>query len=412
MSSDRPSTPSDATVASEVDTLSTAGRFKTACLVIVLILLPVLLVINPLVMSLAVKEKARFELPYIILLDLFVIGILWLCNAYLRDGLGRQFRKIIAALIALPFFLGAVELLLVHTRALWVPVVHGASTPIAKEKEIEPDMRLGWRLRPGFAQERRGRNYVTIDDSGRRSIPKRSSVDVPTLHAFGDSFLFGMGVFQDENALNLVATQLKDRINVSNYAVNGYGLEQMLLRFEEVLESVKPGDLVLFSPISDDIRRNLIGMAQVCAHERAGLTAGRFPRLTEDGWQFEEIAHYCPELRLPFADLFWSIGEDIGWVERRLIANADRVMARAKRHAEVRGARFLLLFQPMQKECRKGRFDLNISRLALKPDDLLKACDRLAPMQDYTRAPKDHHWNADGHRWLADALVAYLEPKL
>ena len=412
MPTDLSSMPSDARTSSDVDSLRTGRRFKTPCLLIALVLLPVLLVINPLVMTLAVKEKARLELPYVILLDFFIIGILWLCNAYLRDGRDPQFRRVVAALVALPFLLGAVEIILLNTRALWVPFVHEGATTIAKTKEIKPDDRLGWRLRPGYRQERSGRDFIIIDDHGRRFIPEHAAMNVPTLHAFGDSFLFGMGVFQADNALNLVATRLEDRVKILNYAVNGYGLEQMVLRLEDVLETVEPGDLVLFAPISDDIRRNLIGMAQVCGHDRAGLTAGRFPRLAADGWQFEEIAHYCPELRLPFADLFWSIGDDIGWVERRLLANADRLMARAKQRAESKGARFLLLFQPMQKECRRGRFDLDIEAMSLKPDDLLSACDRLAPQRDYTRSPSDHHWNAEGHRWLADALVSYLVTKL
>jgi lysophospholipase L1-like esterase len=404
--------PTDAHAPIEAETPVKATRFRTPCLMIALSLLPVLLVINPIVMALAVKEKARFELPYVLLLDLLIIGILWLCNAYLRDGHDRQFRRIVASLIALPFLLGGIELLLLKTRATWVPLVHGDPPPFTKEKEIEPDARLGWRLRPGYEREKGGRAYITVDGEGRRFIPHSPDTGKPTLHAFGDSFLFGMGVFQAENALNLVADRLDDRISILNYAVNGYGLDQMLLRLEEVLDTVQPGDLVLFAPISDDLRRNLIGMAQVCAHHDVGLTAGRFPRLVADAWRFEATADYCPELRLPFADLFWSIGEDIGWVERRLLDNADRLMARAKRLSEARGATFLLLFQPMQKECRKGRFDLDISRLSVRPDDLLSACDRLDPERDYTRGARDHHWNAEGNRWLADALTAYLKPKL
>ena len=393
-------------------TSANAKRFQTPCLIISLTLLSVLLVINPAVMMLAVKAKARLELPYVLFLDLLIIGILWLCNAYLRDGLDRQFRRIVTALIALPFLLGGLELLLLETRAVWTHLVKGNPSPLAREREIEPDTRLGWRLRSGFEQQKGGRLYISIDDQARRRLPGSLDPDLRTLHAFGDSFLFGMGVYQDELALALVAAELNEQINILNYAVNGYGLEQMLLRFEQVLDTVESGDLVLFAPITDDLRRNLIGMAQVCAHDSAGLTAGRFPQLVADAWRFEATASYCPELRLPLADLFWSIGEDIGWVERRLLANADRLMARAKRLAESRGANFLLLFQPLQKECRKGRFDLDISQLSVQPDDLLLACDRLKLDRDYTLRPGNHHWNAEGNRWLADVLIAYLEPRL
>jgi hypothetical protein len=391
------------------DAPANTRRFKTLCLIIALTLLPVLLVINPAVMLVAIKEKARLELPYVIALDLLIITILWLCNAYLRDGHHRQFRRVVATLIALPFLLGGIELLLQETRAIWTPVFKGEQAPLAREREIEPDARLGWRLRPGFEQQKGERISIVIDDDGRRQIAVPVDPQLPTLHAFGDSFLFGMGVYQEETALALVATDLKGRINVLNYAVNGYGLEQMLLRFEQVLHTVRRGDLVLFAPISDDLRRNLIGMAQVCEHHNVGLTAGRFPRLAENEWRFEATAHLCPELRLPFSDLFWSIGEDVGWVERRLVDNANRLMARAERLAETQGATFLLLFQPLQKECRKGRFDLDISRLSAQPDDLLKACARLDPDRDYTLRPGDHHWNAEGNRWLADALIAYLD---
>lgn len=407
MSLDLRSTKADSGVFPEDAASSGQFRFKTPCLVIALVLISILLVINPLVMTFLVKEKARFELPYVLLVDTLVVGVLWRCNAYLRDGDDRQFRIVTAALIAFPFVLGAAEVLLLEFRALWVPFIHGESPTVPKASEVEPHPALGWTLRPGYAE----RPGLMIDDQGRRHITQTAGADKPTLHAFGDSFLFGMGVSQEQNALNLVASAFDQRINVLNYAVNGYGLEQMLLRFEEALETVDPGDLVLFSPISDDLRRNLIAKSQVCVHDRVGLTADRFPRLVNDQWQFEQIADHCPELRLPLADLAWSLGEDLGWVENTLLDNADHLMARAKRLAEARGATFLLLFQPMLKECRKGRFDLDVSRLSVPHDHLLDACNRLEEGIVYTRR-SDHHWNARGHRWLADALIDYLEPRL
>lgn len=412
MSSDLQSTSADPRPLPEADTTPLPRRFRTSCLVIALILIPILLVINPLVMTLLVKEKARLELPYVLLIDILLLGVLWLCNTYLRDGHDRQFRLIIASLIALPVVLSMAEFMLLEFRAIWVPVVHGSPPLAAKSKEIQPHPRLGWTLRSGYEVRKGGRTFLITDDQGRRHVPQTADADKPTLHVFGDSFLFGMGVFQEQNALNLVAETFDGRINVLNYAVNGYGLEQMLLRFEEVSGTLNPGDLVLFSPISDDLRRNLIAKSQVCVHHRVGLTAGRFPRLVKDQWQFEMIADHCPELRLPLTDLVRSLGEDFGWIEQILIGNADRLMARAKRLAEARGARFFLLFQPMQKECRKGRFDLDISRLTVAYDHLLQACEKLEPDLIYTRRSDDHHWNARGHRWLADALIAYLEPKL
>jgi hypothetical protein len=70
------------------------------------------------------------------------------------------------------------------------------------------------------------------------------------IHFFGDSFTFGYGVTNDNTALNLLAKNINHKFNIQNYGVGGYSLELMYLRLIDLMDEVKPGDVVVFSPIS------------------------------------------------------------------------------------------------------------------------------------------------------------------
>ncbi|MGI9449699.1 MAG: hypothetical protein ACR2QH_03480, partial [Geminicoccaceae bacterium] len=187
------------------------------------------------------------------------------------------------------------------------------------------------------------------------------------------------------------------------------GLEQMVLRLEAAASTIKPGDLVIISPITNDLRRNLITKQLVCTHYDEGFSSDRFPRWDDGHWRYEALQDHCPELGLPMAKLYGIIKKNLGITERELVANADQIMHRAKRVTEEKAATFALVFQPNHKECRKGRFDIDVKALTVPFHDLMDACDDFDPSIDYTLTPTDYHWNEQGHRWLADNIGDFIE---
>lgn len=383
-----------------------AHRAKSLCLLIFVSLIPVLLICNPLVLGAVLKDEAAIELVYILLLDLLVLGLMWLCYRFVRTGSRFYHRAALTGLIALPLILGGAEALILHCRADYQRLTGAKERPdVPKTALLQRDGRFGWSLRPHAAADPPD---IVIDGAGRRQIAEPAKTATATIHAFGDSFLFGQGVAQRHNALNLLAERFHDRAGVLNYAVSGYGLEQMVLRLEAAA-TVKPGDLVLIAPITNDLRRNLITRQLVCTHYQAGFAGERFPRWADGQWRFERLDDHCPELGLPISRLLGVLKESLGITERQLVANADQLLHHAKRLTEARGAAFALVFQPNYKECRKGRFDIDLEALTVPFHHLMPACDDFDPALDYMLSPTDYHWNEHGHRWLANALGRFIE---
>jgi hypothetical protein len=78
----------------------------------------------------------------------------------------------------------------------------------------------------------------------RRDLFRRSSDVQAVLSSWGDLF---------SECLERVA-----------YGVMAYGLEQMFLRLRAAKDEIRPGDLVIFTPVSRDLTRNLIDKDFVC----------------------------------------------------------------------------------------------------------------------------------------------------
>jgi lysophospholipase L1-like esterase len=70
---------------------------------------------------------------------------------------------------------------------------------------------------------------------------------------FGDSFTDGEGVSNDERFSDLLERELPG-VEVLNFGLDGSGLDQQVLIYEEMLDRFG-GDLVLFCPLVENIRR-------------------------------------------------------------------------------------------------------------------------------------------------------------
>ena len=382
-------------------------RRKRRCLLIFITFLPVLLVVNPLAFWLVLPEEASFELAYVLLFDVLALIIMWLCYRHVQTGRAVFHGSAVASVFLLPLVLIAAEALMLQNRAAYHRLKGVDERPDASPMStLQRHDSFGWWLRPGA--ETRSPSII-VDDQGRRHTEPPAEGVTRTIHVFGDSFVFGQGVGQDGLATNLLAKKFRDQAAILNYAVSGYGLEQMALRLEAAVEAIKPGDLVLIVPITNDFYRNLINKQLVCTHYEGGLGSDRFPKLVEGEWRYEQLEDHCPELGLPFKGLLEAVRKNTGITERRLLANADRIMHRARHIAHQKGAAFALIFQPNVKECQKGRFDIDLDGLTVPHHHLMASCQDFEPGIAYTLSAEDYHWNENGHRWLANALGDFIE---
>jgi hypothetical protein len=372
-----------------------------------------LLVLNPVAIHLT--TGLRSLAAYTAFLDLWLVLIIGAGIVYLRGG-----RRLFAGLL-----IGAIATLLPAMFVAEVALVlvrHGYGDRLLGDvpEIFQPDPELIYTLIPGAQDQHTSLGnfdvvYV-IDDAGRKAIPSNGDA-ARHLHVFGDSFTFGFGVANEDTWPNLLDDRLGDDVDVLNYGVIGYSLEQMLLSLERNRERVAPGDLVLFTPMSDDLARSLAGRAYVCGGQIRSEGNEMFPVLEENGgWRMADLADECSflfdtvlansPLPIGFGALYRTWRSEGN--HQQMIDNAERIFARAEAVAEERGASFELVFIATPDECAAGRLAFDLSALERSWTSLLPACPAGRDEAQALRFPFDGHWNPKGHAWAAEAVFEAL----
>lgn len=129
------------------------------------------------------------------------------------------------------------------------------------DRVLEPHPRLGWAPRPGDSGWHRSPGNFDvaygIDADGLRRTWSRGTAR-SRIWLFGDSFSFGAGVGDDDTFASVMARDwLAPDVHVKNAGVAAYGLPQQVQRLADLEDRIEPGDLVLFTPISNDLERTL-----------------------------------------------------------------------------------------------------------------------------------------------------------
>jgi hypothetical protein len=90
----------------------------------------------------------------------------------------------------------------------------------------------------------------------------------------------------------------------------------------------------------------------------------------------------------------------------KLVANADLIFAMAAALAKERGAAFFLLFLVGADECKSGAYYFDLDRLETPFTSLMPSCPEDPAA---LRFAIDPHYNEAGQRWLAAAILDFLE---
>jgi hypothetical protein len=127
---------------------------------------------------------------------------------------------------------------------------------IKPNPHYEPDPELGYRLVPGKYQRtysRRARNSSewerlvlneTIKHDGTRWTGECEPSSTANVYIFGDSWVFGHGV-NDEQTFAFLFQQARKDLCVRLFAVGGYGMTQSFIQFHRLLDRIKPNDIVI-----------------------------------------------------------------------------------------------------------------------------------------------------------------------
>ena len=144
------------------------------------------------------------------------------------------------------------------------PVDNDNQTPPAQYDEL-----LGWIPNYGIRQDG-GKLYTIVDGNIRSNGPgQQDSHGRRKILVAGDSFAFGYEVNDHEAWPSYLEDLLNNRMasgSVANYqvingGVSGYGMDQIVLRAEQLAKEHKP-ELVILSFIPDDVLRGELSVRQ------------------------------------------------------------------------------------------------------------------------------------------------------
>lgn len=385
---------------------------RTVAIYVVIVCVSTVLVINPAVVYWLTGLRS-FAL-YVALLDLWLAITAAAAVLYLKRGRAGYFWLTLGALAALPPVMLAGEIGYTLFRHQYADRLLGQIAPIYRD-----DPQLIYTHLPNA----RGRHvsmgnfdvtYET-DALGRKKI--EPSPDARwSVHVFGDSFAFGFGVANRDTWLNLLARKLQPEANVFNYGVVGYGLEQMYLSLERHRDQIRPGDLVIFAPVADDLARGLAGRHYVCGGQIRAERSEMFPKFEDGAWTTVRLSDECSFLLdtvlanspfpIGFGALYRSLTRQS--THRAMIDEADRIFALAADLAAAQDARFEVVFLATPEECRRNALSIALDRLQTSYRSLMPYCPDHPAEVEALKFPHDGHWNPTGHRWAADALYDLL----
>ncbi len=397
------------------------SKSRTFSIYVVLIVFSVLVVLNPVVFSLYLNLPTMPAI-YLLVFDFAIASIGVLCILHLKTRRRAYVITSVIGVLCLPFLLGLTEVTLTYVHLAYGDKWNG----IEYQNVHEPDPVLGWRLIPNTKGRHRFRGnfdvFYNIDEKGRKAIPQNRGAK-RKVYFFGDSFTFGQGVTNEDTALNLLAARIGDQFNVLNYGVMGYGLAQMLARLRFNLAAIEPGDLIVFSPLSSDIRRNLIHKGHLC---KLILRKGRFsgelvqsvPVFRNGRWDIIQIREECGLLEsLLLASYTMPMGILYRWYRDMkfgdtILDHADQILTEAARLVQQRGGHFLLVFFVTPAECERQSFTVDVHRLKMPFVSLMPFCPEDPETLKSLRFPNDPHWSPEGNRWAARALEQVLRARL
>ena len=124
---------------------------------------------------------------------------------------------------------------------------------------LVPDSNLGWSPNPNYGKEDKLYKYnidgIRVNDLNKTYIEK----DVIRVAIFGDSYIHGDEVNFEETIGKYLETIFQNnniKIEVLNFAVSGYGMDQAFLRYKEINNKFKP-DIILLGVQFENVKRHV-----------------------------------------------------------------------------------------------------------------------------------------------------------
>ncbi len=279
------------------------------------------------------------------------------------------------------------------------------------------DDKLGWKLIANASARYSvpGEFDITYetDENGFRKIKNTAENPDFSIYFFGDSFTFGDWVKNEDTFTSIIKEKyLTKEINVYNAGVDGYGIVQMFQRFLMLEDQIQPGDLVIFTPISDDIKRNLTDFAKPYFVKFSNtMKVDSFP-FFDNG----EIRYRKMENSLYNKLKFIAITAEYTGTFFRSIRNtfisdttkeAQEMIKIIEQKTKLKGGKFFLFFLPETGERLNKTYTEDIS--GFNYFDIMHFFPSEEEKLNKLRLNKeDQHYSIRGHEIAAKAIVETL----
>jgi hypothetical protein len=278
-----------------------------------------------------------------------------------------------------------------------------------QSRYLVPDPDLGWRMRPEHETIVETSEYRVLYRSNalgfrdeRRAPPRPGDRRIALV---GDSFAFGQGVAFEQSFGALIDARLPAAV-VDNFALQAYGIDQMWLAERTLALPLEPV-LLIVAFISDNFSRSLTAYRHDVGFNKPlfALDGGKLREQTADDrpaawlWWLENQSRLWAGVRqmVRLVGHYHPIG---GWWElNRAILDEIRADGRSS------GVRVLFVYLPTRSP---RPFPALADYMQATSADFLDLGETDAAVSRALTFPEDGHLNPDGHRSVAEAILAWI----
>ena len=289
------------------------------------------------------------------------------------------------------------------------------------------DPHIGWRNRPNFSGQFEWSDRITyerINSLGWRDngYAIKKPDNVYRIAVIGCSRTYGYGVNAEETYPKVLERllnnrpSLKQKVEVLNFGVNGYGLDQMVLNYSLYVRNYKP-DLVILQFYRPNLNRALYREMWATQKPRyvfanGGLSLKNYPvpknrfRPMESWFIEKSIMYSFVKDRLLKLEQIKKEKENI-YLDRKNSLLGTMILRLLKDYTDKDGVRLIVFTwgnDSLLKICRSGGVQA-IDLYAIEDPKLWESNGSL------DNPPPTGHWSVLGHQYVAAAIYRYLKDK-
>lgn len=301
--------------------------------------------------------------------------------------------------------------------------ISGHVLPVTVEEAVDDknslyqfDSGLGWVLRPHYSQD-----GIEVNSLGFRSSREFDfgRTDQKNIMLLGDSMIFGKDVPQPQIFSELLNAEATD-FTFINAGVNGYSTWQEYLTLKRFVDRIQPRMVILFYTQANDLDWN---MRRDSFHP--GVTLQEDQLISGGVSRNNQITFYKRLLSYRLLDHMFLHGSDLHYFIHRLdflLRGKDsqgwrvarKILSEFSRLGDEKGFSIIVIDIPNIRQLRNvwpSQRHRQLLREACLDENFTyhDLADYYPKDFEKLLLPDHHHWNPDGHRFVAEHVKEIVE---